>query len=285
MDVTGDTSHDRLERYLLGTLPDAEREHIDERILTDSQLFDDLCVVENELAYDYAIGLLAGDERRLFEERFLQRPAIQARVQTARQLLDGIRAAEYGDRPRSTPWLVYGGIAASLILVAWLARDNMRLRDNADASRTASVPAATSPTQASSAPSPTQPAPTATAAQPDSALQKSTPLIVSVSLQPGVVRSSAVPSRVRLPAGASLRLQLALPAGSNFASYNATLRTPDDEQVWAGSTRRPSDKGEVVFMIPAGSVPSNDYEITLYGVDPGKEPQEIANYTVSVLRQ
>jgi hypothetical protein len=285
VDVTADASHDQLERYLLGTLPEAERERIDERILTDSQLFDDLCVVENELAYDYAIGLLAGDERRLFEERFLQRSAIQARVRTARQLLEGIRAAEDGGARRSSPWLIYAAVAASLILVAWLARENIRLRDDAS-ERNASLPTAASGDPARPAPPPPQTDRTATAAQPIAPPEKATPFIVSVFLQPGVVRSSATPSRVRLPVGSILRLQLGLPAGSTgFASYTAALRTPDDAQVWSGSATRASKNGELAFAIPASAVPSNDYEITLYGVDSRKEPQEIANYAVSVLRR
>ena len=116
VDVTSNTAHDQLERYLLGTLPEAERERIDERILTDGRLVDDLCVVENELAYDYAIGLLTPEERRQFEERFLHRPAIQARVRTAARLLDGIRSVEHRDAPRRIQWTVYAAAAASVVL-------------------------------------------------------------------------------------------------------------------------------------------------------------------------
>ncbi len=283
--VTADASRDQLERYLLGTLPEAERDRIDERILTDPQLFDDLCVVENELTYDYAIGLLSFDERRLFEERFLQRPAIQARVRTARQLLEGMRAAERGGTQRRRPWLTYGAAAASVILVTWLARENLGLRDDAEAVRNAAVPSAASREPERPEPAPPQTDRMATAAQPAEPVGTSTPIIVSVSLQPGVVRSSSAPVRVRLPERSSLRLRLALPAGSaSFSSYNVTLRTPDDAQVWSGSARRAPGNGELALTIPASAVPPNDYEITLYGLDAGKGPAELANYTVSVLR-
>ena len=77
-----------------------------------------------------------------------------------------------------------------------------------------------------------------------------------------------------------------LPSGTAvFQTYRASMRTPDDAEVWSESSRRAAAGGELAFTIPGRAIPTNDYEITLYGLQSGKDPEEIANYTVSVLRQ
>lgn len=275
--MTASNANGELERYLLGLLPDDARDRIDERLLVDAQLFDAICVVENELAYDYALGLLTPDERHRFEERFLHRPAVQARVRTAAALINTIGAAE-PVRP-AYQWWFYAAAAASVLLVAWLARDNVRLRQaagpaTAPTTQTASVPppAAEVP---SAAPSPTASRPADTAAS-----------IVAVVLQPGVVRSSGSPSRIRLRQGDIVRVDLAQPPSSAQApGYRASIRNADDVLTWEG-TGIVSKGGQVVAItVPAASLPPNDYEITLYAVRPGRSPEEIASYAFSTTGQ
>ena len=268
MNVTASNGNGELERYLLGLLPDEARDRIDERLLVDAQLFDALCVVENELAYDYALGLLTPDERHRFEERFLNRPAVQARVRTAAALIDGIGAAE-PVRP-AYQWWLYLAAAASVVLIAWLARDNARLRQTAaPVAPTAAAPT----TQTASVPPP------APLAQPDAS-------IVAVVLQPGIVRSSGAPSRVRLRPGDILRVELALPPSAAPApAYRAAIRNPDDVQAWEGTALVSKERRVVTITVPAASLPPNDYEITLYAVRPGKSSEEIASYALSTTGQ
>ncbi len=278
MDVTASNGNGDLERYLLGTLPEDARERIDERLLVDTELFDALCVVENELAYDYALGLLTADERRAFEERFLDRPAMQARVQTAAALIDGIRAADPA-RPRQQWWL-YVAAAASIVLIAWLARDNARLRQAAApqsqvASTQVTPSAPTATPQSPSNPAPSNPP---QAAEPAAS-------IVAIVLQPGVVRSGAPPSRIRLRQGDILRLDLTLPASApQVPSYRASIRNPDDVQVWAGTGAAAKTGKVVTVTVPSALLPPNDYEVTLSVVWPAGA-EEIASYALSTTRQ
>src|SRR6185312_10933545 len=127
MDVTAFNANGELERYLLGTLPDDARDGIDERLLVDTELFDALCIIENELAYDYALGLLTPDERSRFEDRLLHRRGMQQRVRAAAAMIDGIGAVESAGRSPLRHWWLYAAAAASLVLIAWLVRDNARL--------------------------------------------------------------------------------------------------------------------------------------------------------------
>jgi len=268
MDVTASNGDGELDRYLLGLLPDDARDRIDQRLLVDAELFDALCVVENELTYDYALGLLMPDERHRFEERFLNRPAVQARLRTAAALSDGIGAAE-PVRP-AYQWWFYAAAAASVLLVAWLARDNARLRQAA----APVAPSAAAPTtQTASVPPPASPVPSAAP-------------IVAVVLQPGVVRSSGSPSRIRLRQGDIVRVELARPSSSAQApSYRASIRNADDVLTWEG-TGIVSKGGQVIAItVPAASLPPNDYEITLYAVRPGRSPEEITSYALSTTGQ
>lgn len=87
-EMPADRDHDRLVPYLLGTLPDDLRQHIDARILSDEALFESLRATENELVYDYALSLLGPEERAQFEARFPANPAIRQKVANARDLLN-----------------------------------------------------------------------------------------------------------------------------------------------------------------------------------------------------
>lgn len=274
MDVTAG-NHGNLERYLLGTLPDGERDRIDERLLVDAELFEALCVIENELAYDYALGLLTPEERSRFEQRFIDRPAVQARVRTAAALIGGMRDAEparakYG-------WWLYAAAAAGVVLMVWLVQDNARLRQAAERRM-----ASTAVTESAPTPAPAVKAPQSSAT---SAQSQTASSIVALVLQPGVVRSSAAPARIRLRDSDTLRLELALPAASTpSASYRASIRNPDDVQVWEGAAAVSKAGRAVTLTVPAGSLPPNDYEVTLYSVPTAGSHEEIASYQLSVAR-
>lgn len=58
----------RLRRFLLGELPEEEREAIERGFFPDAQLFELLKCVEDELIDEYARGVLKGDERKRWEE-------------------------------------------------------------------------------------------------------------------------------------------------------------------------------------------------------------------------
>ena len=67
----------RLRRYLLGNLDDAERERVEQDLLTSDESFEELLAVEDEITDDYLAQGLSPDERRRFELYFLKSAAHQ----------------------------------------------------------------------------------------------------------------------------------------------------------------------------------------------------------------
>src|SRR3982751_5173878 len=58
-----------LVRYLLGHLPEAEADALDERSIVDGEFAERLRAVEHDLADAYVRGELNADDRRRWEER------------------------------------------------------------------------------------------------------------------------------------------------------------------------------------------------------------------------
>ncbi len=73
-------------RYLLGTLPEAERDELEARYFRDPALLELLLVTENQLIEDYTDGRLSADERRNFEQNYLQTPEKRYRVSLVSRL-------------------------------------------------------------------------------------------------------------------------------------------------------------------------------------------------------
>ena len=77
-----------LRRYLLGELSEQEQLAVEERVFADEDSYQQLVILEDELRYDYAQGVLPPNQRERFEKRFLQEPGGKARVQLAKAILD-----------------------------------------------------------------------------------------------------------------------------------------------------------------------------------------------------
>ncbi|HEX6204174.1 MAG TPA: hypothetical protein VF100_14335, partial [Thermoanaerobaculia bacterium] len=119
---------DRAARYLLGLLPDAERERWEESLLSDRHAFDATLAAENDLVDAYARGELGRRERAAFERSFLVRERIGERLAFARALAaatgrpaaDARRAAGLDRRPVRRPAarvLRWAAAAAVVLLV------------------------------------------------------------------------------------------------------------------------------------------------------------------------
>ncbi len=83
---TQQINEQRLRRYLLGTLPAAEIEELDERSFLDDDFAARLQSAEDNLIDDYVHGELAADEVTPFNTYFLATPRRREKVQFARSL-------------------------------------------------------------------------------------------------------------------------------------------------------------------------------------------------------
>jgi len=83
-------NEDVIRKYLLGELPDSEREQIEMCLLVNDEFFHNLTtleeMVEDELIDQYVSGELAGGERKKFEQRLLSSPECREKLYLARDL-------------------------------------------------------------------------------------------------------------------------------------------------------------------------------------------------------
>src|ERR1041384_6033454 len=81
-------------QYLVGEVSDeAQRQQVEERLLTDGDFFQELEITEDELIDQYLTGALTADERRNFESHFLAAPERQRKLSFARALRKCVEAA------------------------------------------------------------------------------------------------------------------------------------------------------------------------------------------------
>lgn len=151
--MTYQNENDGLTRsYLLGALSAEEQQHVEERMLTDDEFFQQLLVAEDDLFDEYVRGELTEEEKRLFQNNFLAAQERQQGLQFAEALnryvstaapagseapsLDvkwprqtsksGLREAFFGFR---NSWAGLAVAASLLVMIfggLWLATKNLR---------------------------------------------------------------------------------------------------------------------------------------------------------------
>jgi CHAT domain-containing protein len=75
-----------LRNYLLGELPEAAQQTLEDRLMTETELFDLLQVVEDELVDEYLSGAFSAGERSKFESLFLSTPERRRKLSFAMAL-------------------------------------------------------------------------------------------------------------------------------------------------------------------------------------------------------
>lgn len=130
----------RLVRYLLGQLPDAEAECLDETSVVEDDVAERLRMVEDDLVDAYLAGTLDRATRERFESYYLASPLRRSKVAAARRFLDAVdRAPEAPTRSRWFAWRVGARlplIAAAVVLLAvGFAVEDLRLRQQVNNAR------------------------------------------------------------------------------------------------------------------------------------------------------
>jgi hypothetical protein len=72
-----------IRQYLLGQLAEEQQQVVEQRLLTEDDLFEELEVVEGELSDEYLADELAAEDRTQFEHYFLSTPARQDELKFA----------------------------------------------------------------------------------------------------------------------------------------------------------------------------------------------------------
>ncbi len=122
---------DSIRHYLLGELDDEARRRVEERLLTDDQFFEELCVIEDELTEEYAGGMLEQRAKERFESHFLCTPERRRKLRFSRALTRYVSERPVPQEapvvplpaPARVPWMrsffnSYAGLAvAALVLL------------------------------------------------------------------------------------------------------------------------------------------------------------------------
>ena len=77
---------DAIRQYLLGALSEERQQEVEQRLLTEDDLYEELEVAEDELADEYVAGELSPAERERFEHYFLSVPERAQQLSFARAL-------------------------------------------------------------------------------------------------------------------------------------------------------------------------------------------------------
>ena len=75
-----------LRRYLLGDLSEADRDSVEDRIMSEKDMYEQLLLAEDELVDEYVSNSLSETDRASFSRNFLRMPELQQRVRFARAL-------------------------------------------------------------------------------------------------------------------------------------------------------------------------------------------------------
>ncbi|MFL6229073.1 MAG: hypothetical protein ACJ741_09860 [Pyrinomonadaceae bacterium] len=301
-------------RYLLGELSESEQAALEEKYFTDPQVFNQVLRIESELVDEYVHGRLSAEARERFEQFYVSRPALNARVKFAGALaarLDQVEGA--GTRQSTSTVSNWGrfltalrghspalGFAVALVILlavlsgVWLFVESRR-RQQPELAQT--QPAQEAPhaserkeTQQNTGGSrPTEPA--AKQESPEPAAQKTprpsptqppadVPHAVTLALTIGGVRGGGndrTPVLVISQGTTQARLQLIL-KGDDYASYSASLQTIGGAEIFnrTGFKLRATKSGaSYVFTVPADKLGGGDYVLTLRGVSPNGEIDDI----------
>ena len=127
--LTNEKTLEDLRLWLLGLLPEQESRSLEERLITDSELYDEVFIVEEELIDDYIADRLSADERKAFESFFMNSPERQEQFSIANALrvyIGDAKETETQSLPevkRRWPFAAISLAAAALVIVAlvWLA--------------------------------------------------------------------------------------------------------------------------------------------------------------------
>jgi hypothetical protein len=292
-------------RYLLGDLSEAEQTALEQEYFADSEKFEQIWALENELVDGYVRGQLRDQERTLFERHYLTTPNHRQRVAIARTLVQTADAtivaevAEKKDRAIEptpiaswwsnllawTPQLAWGGAAALLLLALggwWYLRSTAPTEQIAQQPTSSPAPSVVAPAPQSSAlPStPDSPGQASPTPLPQSSVQSAVAPVFAVILA-GSLRNAGDLQQVVIPRGTKqMWLEMKL-EGDDYPTYQIKLRRLGGAETLS-QAKPAADKKSVVANLPASQLAAGDYTVTLSGVNRAGEVEEVNRYYLRV---
>lgn len=312
---------ERVIRYLLGDLPEAEQVAVEQEYFADPEKFEEVWAAENDLVDRYAQGRLSRGELELFERNYLRTPRRRERVAVAGKLLEAAQtldrpAAEsdiatqiaepspfrQGWRRRLTEMLNGPGtigvglaVAATLLLAgfAWLSLERARLtleleRTNAQLTerqrreREIADQLEAEREQSGKLKSELDRLRETLAQRPS----QPRPSILSFLLAPASGPRSADSSQRQITISREtdlIQLQMKIEQGDS-RKFQAAIRTVEGTQAWNQRSLKPRS-GVLSVNVPADKLPLGDYILTLSAITHTGETEDINRYYFRVIRK
>jgi len=309
-------------RYLFGELSEEEQLAFEEQYFSDTALYERLQNVEDELIYRYVENELSSRERGLFEKRILTRPRQREKVKLAQALKIYLtREQAHGKATTgsvyakiiawlqsfgSNPAFAYSlatAVVAMIFTGSWLFFETKNLQTRLSQFETEQL-AFRQREQELKQQAETQREQTEALteqlsseqnrrAEIENKLSQSSPQynVPTFSLIQGASRSSQeINQQNRLqisPETQLVRLQLYIGKPETYGSYRVVLENAVGDTILTQYqiTAQRTEKGKaVILLLPAHLFSYDDYVMTLLGVLPSREIDEVGDYFFSVIR-
>jgi hypothetical protein len=312
-------------RYLLGELSGGDQSALELEFFSDSETFDQVWAVENDLIDAYVRNRMPRRQRELFERHYLQSPKHRERVALARMLL------KTADQPTPAPitssepavswWnklleslrgpnlILAGAMATAMLLLAlgatWLLIERNRLNDQLareQAGRGAQqqreqelsrqiqelekrIAAERRQNEQANSELTGLRAELRRIQTRQSAPPSSQPALLAFLLIPGGVRAGGEMQQLVIPPDVS-QTQLRLKAEtSDYRNFQVRLRAVDGGEILTRSNLRSRSQSFVAVTLPARLLATGDYILTLSGRKASGAIEEINSYFFRVTRQ
>lgn len=282
-------------RYLLGDLPEDERERLEKEYFADHETLQFLLSVEDDLIDAYVRGDLSPEQRKQFESYFLDSPSKQRRVEFARTLWPVLRDQEKPAaqaRPGSpSVWRRFASpalaamLSVAVLLVVFLSIQNWRLRSALKQARSAGIEFQNQIRQLQQELAAQGAGPELGAAWPLSAKGET----ISMLLAPNLFRDGVGKSQLLAipPQASSVFLVLKLQP-DHRPLYRAVLETAEGAVVrrFDALISRPLAGGgqAIVLELAARSLNRGDYVIRLFAQTDQGHIEELHPYSLTVTR-
>lgn len=245
------SNHDqaRVRQYLLGHLSDEDQQNIEERLMTEDDLFEELEISKGELIEEYCAGELNESEHQWFEQHYLASPEGRQRhtftlaLNCLKRPIPDPKRVSWFDRLgfffKTQPWAVASATAAIVVAVlgvTWLM------------------------------------------SRPGTAL--------AVSLNSSVINRSPTDNQYHeislKPDVGEVRISLNLPQGPTpGVSYRVEL---DNRREIKNLTPSGHDANSVLVVIPARRLPPGSYALTLFEVKTDGTEQQVPGTYFFIVR-
>ncbi len=304
---------DKIKKYFLGKLNQAENSTFEEEFALDETLFEQAQMVESELIEQFLRRNLSASELDAFEKNYLITEERRKKVALAQNFLDVFKTEKTSEKQgfrqalaayfQFSKALAMGGLAVLLFgigFIFWLNSntekdfaelkttnsDDSKITENRNEMEISNQNSTNETPQTSPSPNENiniKPSPTPapkTDVSPKTQ-EQSKPVFATFTLLPGSLRSNGEQSIRLNPDTITVNLKLSLPEDSpKYQTYNATIKTADGETIATFQNLKSPN-----FNLPADKLSAQTYIIFLEGKTNENPAESISEYTFRVNRQ